>query len=114
MTVARRDERMAAMTRRLGRAPRLLLIAPSFPPAILPGAPRTWSIATRLRKLGWELTVLTLDWRQRLRVEAVERAARIMDALSIRRIDVRDPWPVLAPDLLRVPRPCPFLVMTCC
>jgi glycosyltransferase involved in cell wall biosynthesis len=56
------------------------------------------------------MSVLTLDWRQRLRVEAVERVAQIMDALSIRRIDVRDPWPVLEPGLLRVPRPCPLLV----
>jgi len=104
------DELMSVTTRRLGRPPRVLVIAPTFPPASLPGAPRTWNIATRLRKLSWEVTVATIDWRQRLRVEGVERVAAEMAGLSIRRIDIREPWPVLDPGLLRLPRGCPLLL----
>lgn len=80
--------------------PRLLFIASSFPPARLPGSPRTWSIATRLQEQGWDVTVVTTDAKQWLYTENDGGRAQP----GIRRVDVWHDWPFLQADLLRLPR----------
>jgi glycosyltransferase involved in cell wall biosynthesis len=73
--------------------PRLLFIANAFPPALLPGSPRTWSIATRLAGLGWDVEVATVpadQWNRRMK----------MDDAPITRTEIPDS-PLLVADLKR-------------
>lgn len=69
----------------LGRRPRLLFLARSFPPARRSSCTRTWNMAKYLARLGWDVTVVTPEpsvWRQidnpeeievRLRKEGIKR-----------------------------------------
>jgi glycosyltransferase involved in cell wall biosynthesis len=84
--------------------PRVLFIASSFPPARLPGSPRTWSIATRLEEQGWDVTVVTTHARQWLHPDGGPAAQG-----TIRRADVWHDWAFLQTDLLRLPRRMPRL-----
>ncbi len=84
-----------------GRKPRVLFIASSFPPANRPGSPRTSNIAGALVRLGWDVTVLSVEASQWVRQE---RNADPGDA-GIRRIAVRNPWPALTGGLLHTKAP---------
>lgn len=69
---------------------RLLLIAHPFSPAILPGSPRTWSIATRLQCEGWQVDVVTVNGAQWRRRESIEDIDAKLRALGIERVEAAD------------------------
>lgn len=99
---------MGRIGRTLRRRPRLLFIANSFRPARFPGCPRTWSIATSLQQLGWEVTVVTPpgdQWLRRENGESFEQEAR---ASGIRILTVRNSLPFLDP-YMHTPRWLPEL-----
>ena len=80
--------------------PKLLFLACYFPPARAISSVRTWNIAKHLTRLGWDVTVVTLDpslWRRAEHPEEVEAS---LEREGVRRILTDHSWRCLVPDQL--------------
>jgi hypothetical protein len=92
---------LEAATRSATRKPRVLFIASSFPPANRPGSPRTSNIALALAGSGWDVTVLTVEPSQWVRLDRDSGLEARLAGSGVRRLTVANPWPSLAGGLLR-------------
>lgn len=80
-----------------GRRPKLLFLAYSFPPAVAVSCVRTWNIATYLTRIGWDVTVVTLDpsiWRN---VENPGKVSIELKREGIKRVLTDHQWRFLWP-----------------
>ncbi len=89
-SLAREREGTGRMSHR-----RLLFVALYFPPLTAISAVRSWSMATFLARLGWEVSVLTARptlWRTTNDLDVVDQT---LQSLGIRRIETDFHWRVL-------------------
>jgi glycosyltransferase involved in cell wall biosynthesis len=91
---------MTALEVTAARKPRVLFIASSFPPANRPGSPRTSNIALALAGSGWDVTVLTVDPAQWVRLDPDHGLENRLADSGVRRLTVANPWPSLTGGLL--------------
>ena len=85
----------------LGRRPKLLFLAQGFPPLRAVACVRSWNIAKHLRRLGWEVTVITPDpsvWRN---VEDPQGVTAELEREGIRRVLTGHRWRYLSPLALK-------------
>lgn len=83
------------------RQPKLLFLAPRFPPANTSGSVRTSNIARHLAGLGWDVTVVTphpSTWRN---VESDDALTSALQHRHVRRILTGQWWRFLEPDVMR-------------
>ncbi len=93
--------KLAISSRELKRRPRLLFLAYSFPPVRAVSCVRTWNIATYLTRLGWDVTVVTLDPSIRRDVGDPETVSTELDRAGIKRILTGHRWRFLWTDGLK-------------
>jgi glycosyltransferase involved in cell wall biosynthesis len=83
------------------RRPKLLFLAYSFPPAVAVSCVRTWNIAIYLTRIGWDVTVVTLNpslWRN---VDDCGKVSRELDREGVKRILTGHQWRFLWSDGLK-------------
>lgn len=85
----------------LRRRPKLLFLAYPFPPAKAPGCVRTWNIAIHLTRLGWDVTVVTLDPTILRNVEDDRKVLLKLEREGIKRILTGHGWRCLTPNNLK-------------
>ena len=76
----------------LKKRPRVLFLAYSFPPITAVASVRTWNIATQLAKLGWDVTVVTVDPSIRRDVGDPENVSTDLDRTGIKLILTGHRW----------------------
>src|SRR5688572_20355751 len=82
------------------RRPRLLFLAWTFPPASTMGSVRTWNTAKHLARLGWDVTVVTMDPALLRNPENTERTRQDLEKEGIRQILTDHDWRFLTSDRL--------------
>src|SRR5262245_37990806 len=88
---------MQQLPSKLARRPKLLFFAYAFPPLKAIGSVRAWNIAKYLGRLGWEITVVTVDpslWRH---VDDPRKVTKELKREGIRRIVTGHRWRFLSP-----------------
>ena len=83
------------------KRPRLLFLAYPFPPARVTASVRTGNIAKYLARLGWDVTVVTLDPSILRNVDDYGTVSTELDREGIKRILTGHRWRFLAPNNLK-------------
>ena len=94
-------DQLAIGSKELKNRPRLLFLAYSFPPATAVACVRAWNIATHLARLGWDVTVVTLDPSIRRDVGDPEKVVTELDRTGIKQILTGHRWRFLWADGLK-------------
>ena len=101
MLTASQEKESSPLTMMVEKRPKLLFLAWIFPPLSAPGSVRTWNLVKYLRKLGWDITVVTPHPSVIRHLDASEETDAYVEKQRIDRILTGHRWCCLAPYYLK-------------
>src|SRR5687767_5196897 len=94
------DQREVATVFQTSGSPKLLFLTWTFPPHNAPGCVRTWNIVKHLKKLDWDITIVTPHPSAFRHLESAEDIDAYLKHEGIGRILTSHRWLCLSPDHL--------------